>query len=144
MPLLQLPWQLAPPDGCDFVPLFYKGGSYGWQNAPRWKTDDDRENDDTTLAPAVPPPVPVVPTVTASNTSTMQYSYNADPCRNKDETLSDSPARAFRNASGAVHLYSSESRGARASVGAELNGEAGWPGLKSGSLTRDCAVFYNS
>ncbi len=61
------------------------------------------------------------------------YSYNADPCLNKEKTLSDSPARAFRNTSGTVHLYSSENRGSRASVGTDLNG----------TLVRDCTVFYN-
>ena len=80
-------------------------------------------------AAAGPPTVAVL-----SPQFTMRYSYNADPCPNKQKTLSDSPPRAFRNASGVVHLFSSENDGSRASVGRALNG----------TLVRDCDVFYNS
>lgn len=84
------------------------------------------------------------PTVTVrSPTPRVHYCYNADTCPKKDETVSDSPPRAFRNASGIVHLYSSESRGARALVGTDLNG-SNFPGLAGPVSTRDCNVFYNS
>ena len=86
----------------------------------------------------------LTPTVTVrSPTPRMHYCYNADTCPKKDETVSDSPPRAFRNASGIVHLYSSESRGARALVGTDLNG-SNFPGLAGPVSTRDCNVFYNS
>ena len=82
------------------------------------------------------------PTVTVrSPTPRVHYCYNADTCPKKDETVSDSPPRAFRNASGIVHLYSSESRGARALVGTDLNG-SNFPGLAGPVSTRDCNVFY--
>ena len=86
----------------------------------------------------------LIPTVTVlSPTPRMHYCYNADPCPNKAKAVSDSPARAFRNASGVVHLFSSESRGARALVGTDLNG-SNLPGLAGPISTRDCDVFYNS
>jgi hypothetical protein len=75
-----------------------------------------------------------VPTVRVSTLRQEAYSFDADPCPNKKQALSDSPPRSFRNRSGTIHLYSSESRGARASIGTEIKP----------AMERDCAVFYNS